>query len=132
MTDDASGRIARCSCGRLTVRCLGDPSRISLCHCHACQRRTGSAFGIAIFFARARVAVDGVYSTFTREAESGFLVRSHFCGECGSTVWWEPARMPDWIGIAYGAFAGAELPPPDQQVHVKQRLDWIRLDIPEK
>ena len=35
---------AECSCGQLQVDADGDPVRISMCHCLACQRRTGSAF----------------------------------------------------------------------------------------
>ncbi|MGH2892702.1 MAG: GFA family protein, partial [Solirubrobacteraceae bacterium] len=38
-------REAACSCGQLTVQVSGDPVRVSVCHCLACQRRTGSAFG---------------------------------------------------------------------------------------
>jgi len=38
-------RQAACSCGKLSAAAEGDPIRISICHCHACQRRTGSVFG---------------------------------------------------------------------------------------
>ena len=33
---------AACSCGQLQVTVEGDPMRIALCHCLACQRRTGA------------------------------------------------------------------------------------------
>jgi hypothetical protein len=39
-------RTATCSCGQLRVIAQGEPVRVSICHCRACQRRTGSAFGI--------------------------------------------------------------------------------------
>jgi hypothetical protein len=45
---------ACCSCGQLQVTTTGEPVRISVCHCLACQRRTGSAFGVQ---ARFRYAV---------------------------------------------------------------------------
>ncbi|HEX9905358.1 MAG TPA: aldehyde-activating protein, partial [Propylenella sp.] len=35
-----STRRASCSCGQLSVTCEGEPVRISMCHCLACQRRT--------------------------------------------------------------------------------------------
>jgi hypothetical protein len=35
----------RRSCGQLTARVTGVPVRVSVCHCLACQRRTGSVFG---------------------------------------------------------------------------------------
>jgi hypothetical protein len=40
-----STRLASCSCGQLTAQVAGEPVRISICHCLACQRRTGSVFG---------------------------------------------------------------------------------------
>jgi DNA topoisomerase IB len=38
-------RHASCSCGQLAVVTRAEPIRISICHCLACQRRTGSVFG---------------------------------------------------------------------------------------
>ena len=52
-------RHASCSCGRLTVTTHGEPVRISMCHCHDCQRRTGSVFGVQARFRRSEATVDG-------------------------------------------------------------------------
>ena len=35
-------RRAACSCGQLYLTIEGEPSRISMCHCLECQRRTGA------------------------------------------------------------------------------------------
>src|SRR5262245_27127717 len=35
-------RRAACSCGQLHLAIEGEPSRISMCHCLECQRRTGA------------------------------------------------------------------------------------------
>ena len=45
-----ASRDASCSCGQLRLEATGDPLQISMCHCLACQRRTGSAFGIQARF----------------------------------------------------------------------------------
>lgn len=37
---------ASCNCGQLSLSVSGDPIRVSVCHCNACQKRTGSAFGV--------------------------------------------------------------------------------------
>src|ERR1700730_8605711 len=37
-------RTASCSCGQLRIQVEGEPQGVGLCHCFACQRRTGSAF----------------------------------------------------------------------------------------
>ena len=37
-------RTAECHCGQLRVIATGEPERVYLCRCQACQRRTGTAF----------------------------------------------------------------------------------------
>jgi hypothetical protein len=37
-------RHAACSCGQLHLTIEGESARISMCHCLACQRRTGAVF----------------------------------------------------------------------------------------
>lgn len=36
-------RAASCSCGQLSIIADGEPVKISVCHCRACQRRTAAA-----------------------------------------------------------------------------------------
>ena len=101
-----------------------------MCHCLDCQRRTGSAFSVAVFYERDRVRVDsGTSVVFERGSSSGYPVRFHFCGDCGSNVYWEPARLPDLIGVALGAFADPSFARPEQSVWTKDKHTW--LDLPE-
>jgi hypothetical protein len=116
---------AECSCGQLSLFCRGAPAKVSVCHCDACRRRTGSAFGISAFFRREEVTVTGQDKSFTRDADSGHSVTFHFCPDCGSTVYWEPSRKPDMIGVASGAFADPDMPMPDQSVCDGRRYPWV-------
>lgn len=118
-------RQAECSCGQLFVRCQGEPEKISICHCNACRRRTGSAFGIAAFFKRENASIRGTATAFTRDSDAGFAVTFHFCPTCGSTVYWEPSRKPGMIGVGIGAFAEADFPMPEQSVSDSNRYSWI-------
>jgi hypothetical protein len=116
---------AECSCGQLRALCDGEPAKVSICHCDACRKRTGSAFGMAAFFTRGTVVVQGVYRSYTRDSDAGFPVTFRFCPECGTNLFWEPARKPDMIGIAAGAFVDPNLPMPDQSVGDSRRYSWI-------
>jgi hypothetical protein len=116
---------AECCCGQLVVSANGRPEKVSVCHCDACRRRTGSAFGIAAFYPRHRLEISGNSGTFQRPSASGFDVVFHFCPSCGSNLYWEPARMPELIGVAAGAFADPAMPPPDQSVWDDHRYPWI-------
>lgn len=81
-------RNAACSCGKLRVETRGEPTRISMCHCLECQRRTGSAFGMQARFPDDAVTIEGTSRAFTRTADSGNRITFHFCPECGSTVYY--------------------------------------------
>ena len=79
-------RAATCACGQLRVGTKGEPAKVSLCNCLACQKRTGSTYGIAAFFLREDVEANGRAQQFTRQSDSGHKVTFHFCPNCGSTV----------------------------------------------
>ena len=118
-------RTASCACGRVSVRCQGEPLKVSLCHCRQCQKRTGSAFGLAAFFPRDAVEATGPTRIYARQSRSGQPVTFRFCAECGSTVWWDAARLPDRIAVAVGAFADPGFPPPTQAIFGERRHPWV-------
>jgi len=118
-------RTASCSCGQLSISCRGEPQLVSLCHCRACQKRTGSAYGIAAFFERGATEARGRAGLYTRPSDSGHAVAFHFCPDCGSTVFWEPERKPDMIAVAVGCFADPSFPAPTQSVWDDQRHPWV-------
>ncbi len=99
-----------------------------MCHCLDCQRRTGSAFSVAVFYERDRVSVTpGTSRVFERDSASGHPVRFHFCERCGANVYWEPARLPSLVGVAVGAFADPAFPRPEQSVWTKDKHGWLTL-----
>lgn len=120
-------RTASCSCGQLNIACEGEPLRVSVCHCLACQRRTGSAFGSAAFFARDDAVVTGASRTWARAGDSGLGADFHFCPTCGATVFWYPKFRPDRVAVAIGAFADPDFPPPDKQVYAETAHPWVTI-----
>lgn len=123
-------RIAPCACGTLSASVETEPVRISLCHCEACKRRTGSAFGVAVFFSRDDAKIAGPSHVFTRNGESGKRVTFHFCPDCGSTVFWYPEFRPDRIAIALGAFGDDPSLAPQQAVHGERKAPWVAINLP--
>ena len=122
-------RIASCICGGLEARCSGEPVSVSLCHCLDCQRRTGSAFGIAAFYPAGQVVTCGEYSLYRRVSEQGDAFSFAFCPRCGGTVYWETVRKPGIVAVAAGAFADPQFPPPRKSVFEEHRHPWVDTDI---
>jgi hypothetical protein len=123
-------RAASCSCGQLKVSCDGDPVRVSICHCLACQQRTGSAFGVQARYPREHVRVEGSATIYQRLGDSGGRASFHFCAVCGATVYWELDGLPDHIAVAVGAFADSGFPPPTVAVYEARQHPFVpTLDV---
>lgn len=117
-------RQASCSCGQLNVTTEGDPIRISMCHCLACQRRTGSAFGVQARFPRDKVSTSGRSTQYVRVGDSGGRATFHFCPDCGATVYYLLDGLPAAIAVPVGAFADPAFPAPRVSVYEARRHAW--------
>jgi len=120
-------RTASCSCGQLSLAIDGDPLRVSICHCLACQRRTGSVFGVQARFNAGQVAITGRSSEYVRTGDGGGRSRFHFCPSCGSTVYYRFEQGGDFIAVPVGAFADPAFPPPVVSVYEERQHAWVRL-----
>ena len=120
-------RSATCSCGQLKLTTQGDPVRVSVCHCLACQRRTGSVFGMQACFSSDQVNIKGTSSQYVRTADSGNRITFHFCAECGSTMYYQLIDTPDMIAVPVGAFADSEFPLPEFSVYESRQHSWVGL-----
>jgi hypothetical protein len=120
-------RLASCGCGQLRAEVLGEPIIVSVCHCHACQRRTGTVFSAQAAFARESVAVSGKGKEFVRVGDEGGRFTFTFCPECGSTVFYVEEGDEQEIAIPVGTFADARFPPPTVSVYEERRHPWVSL-----
>jgi hypothetical protein len=107
---------------------IGGPIKVSACHCKSCQKRTGSAFSVAVFFQIENTRREGASGIFTRVGDSGLSVEFHFCPQCASTVFWYPAFRPGWVGVAIGCFDDRTLVP-TQAVYEENRLEWAQINL---
>jgi hypothetical protein len=117
-------RLATCRCGQLRAECVGEPVRISVCHCLACQKRTGSAFAAQARWPDAQISISGKSSSWARTADSGRKVTYRFCPNCGSTLAYAIEGTPGITAIPLGAFADPAFPPPRFSVYEHRKHHW--------
>ena len=118
-------RTAQCHCGALRVVASGEPEWVNLCHCKACQRRTGAVVHSGAYFAKPSVRIEGASTRYARGADSGYAIAFEFCPTCGSNVYWQASRFPDHWGIAVGAFADPGFPAPTFSVWEESKHGWL-------
>ena len=119
---------ARCSCGAIALSLAGPPRLVGACHCVACQRRTGAPFGVGAFYPADAVTISGSAKEFARPGASGGTVRSYFCPDCGSTVYWKADALPGYFGVAVGAMADPKFPAPVRSIFEESKHDWVAID----
>ena len=121
-----SSKTASCYCGQLRIEVQGEPRGIGVCHCLACQQRTGSVFA-AIAGYRAPYRVSGTATEFVRAGDQGAQFRFRFCPTCGSNVFHTEEGVDGYVSVAVGAFADPSFPAPQDSVYECRRHAWVTL-----
>lgn len=119
-------RTAFCSCGQLGIEVQGEPRSVGVCHCLACQRRTGSVFAALASFA-APYKVIGRAAEYVRDGDQGARFRFRFCPVCGTNLFHTEEGEEGGVGVAVGAFADPDFPPPRISIYESRRHAWVRL-----
>lgn len=118
-------REATCGCGQLRVEAKGDPDIVVACNCLACQRRTGSPFGVGAYYKKEMISAAGAEKAFARVAQSGLDVGTRFCPDCGTSVYWTADLRPDHYGVAVGCFGDPGFIPPARVVWNENQHSWV-------
>jgi hypothetical protein len=121
-----SSRTASCFCGQLRLEVFGEPLGVGVCHCLACQQRTGSVFAALATF-RGPSNVIGTATEFVRTGDQGARFRFRFCPVCGSPVFHTEEGQEGSVSVAVGAFADPSFPPPRVSVYDDRRHAWVQL-----
>jgi hypothetical protein len=119
-------RTASCSCGQLRIEVQDEPLGVGVCHCLACQRRTGSVFATLASFP-APFKVSGTATEYVRVGDQGARFVFRFCPVCGTTVFHTEHGNDQSVAVAVGAFADPGFPAPGVSVYDNRRHPWVRL-----
>ncbi|WP_425050355.1 GFA family protein [Psychromarinibacter sp. S121] len=133
MDGDAETHEGGCHCGAIRYRTTGMPAKTAVCHCRDCQLRTGSAFGVSVYFDSDRIEIlQGVPRGYHFQSESGRSFATQFCPECGTTLMWVLELFPGRTGVAGGTFD-----PPSfwydvgREVFTRSRAPFAVLGLPD-
>ena len=119
--------MASCSCGQLQIEVSGEPAGIGVCHCLACQQRTGSVFAALAVFP-APYTVTGEASEYLRTGDQGARFLFRFCPVCGTNLFHTEEGVGDTsVAVAVGGFADPSFPPPQVSVYDCRRHGWIQM-----
>ena len=121
-----TSRTASCTCGQLRIVVHGDPRGVGICHCLACQRRTGSVFAALASFA-APYEVFGTATEYVRTGDQGASFIFRFCPVCGTQLFHTEVGEVGGVGVSVGAFADPGFAPPRVSIYGCRRHPWVEL-----
>jgi len=122
-----SPREGGCVCGAVRYRVRNAPFRTGVCHCRFCQRRTGSAFGVGVYFRKDDFELlQGELESYEhRSDESNRRLKMEFCPKCGTTVTWTLELFPDGRGVAGGSFDDTSWLRIERHTWTRSKQPWV-------
>jgi len=105
----------------------GPTSAVVACHCIACQRRTGSPFGVAAYYPDDQVIIDGVSTRYVRKTALGGDFENFFCPDCGATVYFRGSKNAGMTGVAIGAISEKHSMVPVRSVWEQSMHRWATI-----
>lgn len=119
-------RTASCCCGQLQIEVPDETLGTGVCHCLACQRRTGSAFATLAAFARP-YTITGTATEYVRTGDQGTRARFRFCPVCGTNLFHTEDGKDDVVLVAVGGFGDPSFPPPLDSIYERRKHPWVQL-----
>ncbi len=116
-----------CLCGRVRYSTDAEPTFTGICHCHNCQRATGSAFSPVLAFPKDAVHIEGELKTYQDTGDSGQPLYRTFCPNCGSSLIEEAALMPGVLMILAGTLDDTTVVQPAMEIYCDSAQPWLSL-----
>jgi hypothetical protein len=117
-----------CQCGRHRYTLAAPPRSLYACHCTACQRQSGSAFGQSMPVDRAEVTWQGPEpAVWSRRAASGRDVGALFCPGCGTRLAHVPERDPSVLNFKPGTLDDTAWLRPVAHLWLDSAQPWVRI-----
>lgn len=115
-----------CYCGSIAFEAIADLDSVTICHCHACQILTGTAYRITVAAsAQDFRMVCGIPKKYIKIADSGNKRAMVFCGDCGAPVYSHAAvEDPISYGLRVGSLREREMIIPRKRIWCESALEW--------
>ncbi|MGI9416538.1 MAG: GFA family protein [Geminicoccaceae bacterium] len=124
MSADRTMRTGSCLCGAVRYRITGPMRPVVGCHCRQCRKQTGHYQAAT---AVRSSALEMVEERGLRWYRASDVAKRGFCGECGSTLFWQPDD-DDRIAITAGSIDGETGLATVAHIFVADKGDYYRLD----
>ena len=117
-----------CACGAVRFRLTSRPMFVHCCHCHDCQRQTGSAFVLNALIETDRIEIlSGAPEPVPVPTDSGRPHDVYRCPTCQTALWSDYGRRAALRFVRTGTLEAPSALPPDVHIYTRSKLPWVVL-----
>lgn len=117
-----------CFCGAVRYRLEAAPMFVHCCHCHDCQRQTGSAFVLNALIETSNVTIlKGAPEPVAMATDSGRPHSIFRCAKCRTAMWSEYGGIAKLRFVRVGTLDDPGVLPPDVHIYTRSKLPWVAL-----
>ena len=125
MSDPITGD-CRCGACRYSID-LTELPPVYACHCHICQRFSGSAFSVQALVREEQLSVTGPIIVREQVTEDRISVQRH-CGECYGRIYNTNTRRPGVAVVRAGTLDRSEELECRAHIFTNYKQGWVELD----
>ena len=126
MTEERNAYEGGCTCGAIRYRVETKPLFVHCCHCHWCQRETGTSYVLNAMIETDRVTLLlGNPKMFLTPSNSGKDQKIWRCPECLIALWGNYSSVGDKVHfVRVGTLDEANRLPPDMHIFTASKQPW--------
>lgn len=114
----------KCHCGEIQYELHGAPMHHALCHCSDCRRHSGAPVVGWMMFTSDQLVIKAGEPRIYHSSAHG---RRHFCGACGTGVFYTNAEMlPGLTDVQSATLDDPNAIPAQLQVQTAERIEWMK------
>lgn len=122
-----------CRCGAVRYSIARDDMPpVYACHCHICQRWSGSAFSVQALIAETSLSVSGPVAIYETAIEDR-ISNQRVCGVCHARIYNTNTRQPGVAVVRAGTLDRSEELSCRAHIFTNYKQDWVILppDVPQ-
>lgn len=118
----------RCFCGTVRFQFDHDPVTVRACWCRDCQYLASGNASVNAMFRTEGFTCTGDLGVYVSNADSGSVMRRSFCPRCGTQLFSQSDRRPQFIVARVGTLDDPSIGRPLATIWTASAPSWAQLD----
>ncbi|KAE8449763.1 hypothetical protein EG329_007538 [Mollisiaceae sp. DMI_Dod_QoI] len=118
-----------CFCDKIRLSYTGEPNGHALCHCLDCRKISGTSYSNNLIIPEQNFKLQsGKPKEISKTADTGKTITSHFCPDCGTTLFRTGDSFPGAVVLKAGVLDDPKFPGqnvPKAELFAPRRVAWV-------